>query len=178
MDFDLILVDSSRKIADLTVEQIGNNQKIFTELYDYTMLQKKQFAMRSSRVFALLAEKYPSLMIPFFEKIVFNLETLTDESVKRNFIWILRKYYWHKNENILGKLIDTCFKFLISEKEAISVRAHSLEILHKIAKKEPAIIPELLSTLEFVSINASSGLKSCCKKVYKSLNNKNVYNNF
>lgn len=170
MDFDLIFVDSSREIADLTVDEIGNNPKVFAELYDYTMLQKKQFAMRSSRAVALLAEKYPSLISPYFEKIVFNLETLKDESVKRNFIWILRIYYWHENENILGKLIDTCFKFLMSEKEAISVRAHSLAILHQIAKKEPAIIPELLSTIEFVSINASSGLAHCCNKVYKSLN--------
>ncbi|OFX16394.1 MAG: hypothetical protein A2033_18620 [Bacteroidetes bacterium GWA2_31_9] len=169
-DFDILFIDSSRELADLAVEQIGNNPKVFAELYDYTMLQKKQFAMRSSRVVALLAEKYPTLINPYFEKIIFSLETLKDESVKRNFVWILRIYSWHDDENLLGKLIDTCFKFLLSEKEAIAVRAHSLAILHKIAKKEHGIIPELLSTIEFVSINASSGLAHCCNNVYKSLN--------
>lgn len=168
-DFDTLFVDSSRELADLAVEQIGNNQLAFAELLDYTMLQKKQLAMRSSRVVALLAEKYPDLIKPYFDKIIFSLENLKDNSVKRNFVWILRIYSWHDDENLLGKLIDTCFKFLLSEKEEIAVRAHSLAILHNIAKKEKDIIPELLSTIEFVSINASSGLANCCKKVYKSL---------
>lgn len=168
-DFDTLFVDSSRELADLAVEQIGNNQLAFAELLDFTMLQKKQFAMRSSRVVALLAEKYPDLIKPYFDKIIFSLENLKDNSVKRNFVWILRIYSWHDDENLLGKLIDTCFKFLISEKEEIAVRAHSLAILHNIAKKEKDIIPELLSTIEFVSTNASSGLANCCRKVYKSL---------
>jgi hypothetical protein len=169
LDFDSILTDSSRMLADILVAEIGNDSAKFKELYHYTMLQKKQFSMRSSRVFSLLAYKYPELITPYLQEMIMNLTSIKDYSVKRNFMQILLKYYWSENEECMGRLVDVCFKFMINETEPIAVRAYSMEILHRISKKIPEIKPELISTIEYIYPNLSGGLKSLSKKILRSI---------
>lgn len=167
MDFKERLTDTSRHLADVLVTEIDRDEALYRKLYEFIIKQEKIYAMRASRVFSLLAMKYPSLIHPYFKDIVDILPNLKDYSVKRNFLQFLRKYYWHRDEEILGKLIDVCFKFCISDNEPIAVRAFALDILFKISKKEPLIKPELISTLEIISLNDSTTLQHQANKLLK-----------
>jgi hypothetical protein len=173
VNFDDILTDSSRKLADLVAEEIGDNSNAFKQLYDYTMLQKKQYAMRSSRVVSILAYRYPKLIEPYFHEMIIGLESLKDTSVKRNFLQIFIRYYWHENEETEGRLVNLCFDLYQKPTEPIAVRAYSLEILYRISKKIPEIKPELLSVLELAINELSGGLRGQATKIMKLLiNNK------
>jgi len=167
MNFEAQLVDSSRLIADLVTENVGNNPSHFNELMELSFGAKHKISMRASRVAVFCVQKFPYLIEPYLDKIIFSLPD--DESVRKNFMKILAETNLKFNEDQLGILFDTCFEILLNDKSTVANKIYSMEILYKISEIEPDLKIELISAIEDQIPKGSSGVKLFGRKLLKKL---------
>ena len=63
--------------------------------------------------------------------------------------------------------MEICFDYMASPKEAVAVKAFSLSVLGRLAKKYPEIIPEITLLIEQQINHQSAAFKSKAKKFMK-----------
>ena len=63
--------------------------------------------------------------------------------------------------------MEICFKYLESSDEAVAIKAFSLTVLGKLAKKYPEIIPEIKLMIEEQLPHQSAAFKSRAKAFMK-----------
>ena len=168
-DYESKLVDSSRRIADLVVADIGNNPGKFAEVMDIALRDEYPLSMRAARVIALCIENNPGLIVPHQQKIVDAFENLSVEGVKRSFLKIFAEIPVEINEELIGILTDRSFNWLVDEKEAIAIRYYAIDILLKVVKIYPEIKGELTDALNYIRENDSTALQTKSKKVINYL---------
>lgn len=169
-DFSSILTDSSRSLMDYTAAMVGDNAAMFRQLLDLAYQQKAPLCMRAARVADACCERNPELIRPHLANMVRNLPELKDMAVKRVFMHILIRHPWVNDEKAMCKLMDTLFRWIRDDTQAISVRAYSLVILENLAK----IMPDLKREISLVLEEAlpywdSPGLQNMGKKTIKRL---------
>ena len=164
-----ILVDSSRIIADMAVELVGNDPEKFNAAFELTAAQKPKYSMRAGRVVDLVSRRYPELIKPYLCRIISELPRVTNESVKRCFLKIIVDNPYNKQDDNLAVLMNCCFDWLADGKQSIATRAYSMMILYNISSLEPEIKNELLMVIEAQMPTASTGLKSIGRRLMKNL---------
>ena len=148
INFPSILTDSSRSLMDYTAAMVGDDARLFKELMDIAYQQKSPLCMRTARVADLCCERNPYLIRPYLTDLVKNLPGLKDVSVKRIFMHILVRHSWVEDDEAMGKLVDTLFKWLMDDAQAIAIKAYSMVILENITKVLPDLKMELILVLE------------------------------
>jgi hypothetical protein len=170
-DFIRGLFDSGRATADLAVEAIANNPQRFRNLIDLSFSQPYPIGMRTARVVEIFCEKNPEFIIPFLDEIIEKIASSKIDGVKRSYLKIINDHTGPEVLSEPGPLVHLCFDWLLSPKEAIAVRYHSMGILYKLAVKIPELKPELRTVLEFLmeESGTSAGLMSTCRKILPRL---------
>ena len=168
-DYESKLVDSSRVVADILVQDIGNDPKHFGEMMDIAFRDEYPVSMRATRIVALVNEIHPELFYPYFRKIISRLCHLKTEGVRRELLKALCNSPYPFNDDQMGILADLAFTWLPDPKEAISIRYYSIEIILKISKKYPELLIELKTLLNELLRDSSSGLKAKSKIVLNYL---------
>ncbi len=101
-----------------------------------------------------------------FEKLINNLgKPDRHDSMKRNTVRLLQQI--EIPEKLEGVVMEICFNYVESPKEAVAIKAFSLTILSKLAKKYPEIIPEIKLLIEEQLTHQSAAFKSRAKKFLK-----------
>ena len=99
--------------------------------------------------------------------------TITDAEVR----FILRyysKYRLPRHEEREGKLLDYCFKVLMTPSEAVAPRVYSMSIIHKLVLRYPELAHELAESIEMVLENGSAGMKNRGQKILKDLQKRDL----
>jgi hypothetical protein len=148
IDFHSVLSDSSRSLIDYTAAMIGDDTALFSEVLDLAYQQKSPRCQRAARVADVCCEKNPELIRPYLVKIVRDLPGLKDVAVKRVFMHILIRHSWVDDEEAMGILVDTLFKWLMDDTQAVAIKAYSIMILEKITKILPDLRGEMILVLE------------------------------
>ncbi len=171
MNFEDQLVDSSRIIADMVAGNVGDNEEHFKALMELSFSGKPKIAMRASRVATLCVEKYPFLIEPYLDKIIYSLPD--DESIRKNFLKVLAETDLKFTEDQLGYLFDNCFEMLINDRSSIATKVYCMQVLYNISEVEPDLKIELISAIEEQVPKGSSGVKyfgrAILKKLYKEV---------
>lgn len=167
MDFESQLVDSSRLIAEIVAENVGDNPEHFKKLMELSFGGKEKLSMRASRAVTFCVQKYPRLIDPYVNQIIHMLPE--DESVRKNFMKILAEMPLEFNEEQLGILVETCFEMLLNDKSSIANKAYSMELLYKISEIEPDLKTELIAAIEEQIPTGSSGVKLIGRRLLKKL---------
>jgi hypothetical protein len=111
---------------------------------------------------------YPDLVKPYFRKFI---EQLHDEdahvAAKRNIVRLLQ--FVEIPKRYQGKLMDSCFRYIIDPEEAIAVKAFSLTILDKLSNTYPEILPEIKSIIEARWEFETPAFRSRAKKILSKL---------
>jgi len=103
-----------------------------------------------------------------FKKLVSNLKKPNlHDAVKRNTVRMLQSV--SIPEKYEGEIMEICFKYIESPKEAVAVKAFSLAILEKLAKKYPEIIPEVKLLIEDQMPHQTAAFKTRSKKFLKAV---------
>lgn len=168
-----ILFDSSRRTADVAVSITGDNPLIFRQFLDLTLEDTYPFSMRAARVVCLAARKHPGLIRPHLPFIASNLGSYKTDGVKRCLALILSELSCDFDDETWGKLINTCFEWLMSPDEKVAQKAYAMVILHKSTSLFPELIPELIASIEEQMPRSSVGFRSLGKKILKKLIKKN-----
>lgn len=170
IDLESILSDSSRSLADYVTATVGNDPQLFTRLYDLSMQQKRQVSMRAARVMDFACERHPELIRPFLKKIIRDLPGLKDDSVKRIFMHILIRHSWVEEERLMGRMVDTLFRWLQDEAQPIAIKAYAMVILENITLLHPDLKNELALVIEeALPYWTSAGLQVQGKRTIRNL---------
>ncbi|MBI5217329.1 MAG: hypothetical protein HY958_00165 [Bacteroidia bacterium] len=169
MDFQELLVDSSRLIADIAEKQICDNPQFFGPLLRFAMQDKDEYSMRAARVVEMAVGKKPKLIKPFLGEVIEKLPRFKVDGVKRSLLKIFTEYLDIVNEDQLGYLVDCCFNFLKDRYEPVAVKYYSIKILYDVSNREPDLKHELILTLETLSETEKKSIIHESKRVLKRL---------
>jgi hypothetical protein len=168
-DYESKLVDSSRTIADILTAEIADNQNKFDEMYEIALRNTYPNSMRAARIITFCVLKHQKLILPHMNTMLDSIEMTKIDGVKRSFLKILIEIPLSMDEDFQGRLADIIFTLAANNKEAIAVRAFSIDILLRIRELFPELNSELIPLLENIMDDSSVGLRSKCKKILKQL---------
>ena len=113
-------------------------------------------------------EAHPDLINDHYEALIKKLqEPGIHDAVKRNSTRLLQ--HVTIPEDWQGPVMNICFDYVSSPKEAIAVKAFSITVLANMAQHYPEIIPELKWVIDDQLENQSPAFKSRAKQLYKKL---------
>jgi hypothetical protein len=119
-------------------------------------------------VLDLVSEEKPELIAPYLEEIIDLLPQFRHDGLKRHSMRILARSPL-PDERRLGKLIQICFDWLLSPKEAEAAKIYCMEILFRITRIEPDLKKELADSIEWRMNEETSGFKNHGQKLINKL---------
>jgi len=165
---EAILKEHSKAQAILIRDYIGGNQELFDELMTHFYSNEYRVTQRAAWIMTHCVDKYPFLINPHLEGLVANLEQpKLHDAVKRNTVRLLQGV--DLPEELMGRVVDICFKFLLDLKEPAAIRIFSMQVLYNICTKEPELADELRIVIEEFMPHGTAGFRSRGKKILKGL---------
>jgi hypothetical protein len=155
---DYLLYDLSKSHTDRLAAKAANEPQIISELWDIAISDAEPENWRAAWVMKSIWELQPALILPWHTKMISVLPTLTKDGVKREFLKIISETSLPDDDELLGVLLETCFRYLAAPAEPIAIKIHSINILQQISQRIPDIIPELCTTIEVAMQEGSAGI--------------------
>jgi len=163
MDLAGILKEKQSTVnRDLIVNYVGSSPARMDELMKLFFSKDLRVCQNASWPMTHIGDKYPKLILPYFEEMLHKLKTPQHDAVLRNTLRI-----WQQMdipEKYEGTVYELCFKFLANYDRPPAVRAFSIGILSNLADKFPDLKSELIDLLEEVYPHGTPGLKNKAKK--------------
>ena len=157
-----ILKEHSRKQCDKIVNWVGDDAKKFNELFHLFLHSEYRVTQRAAWPLSYCAIVHPYFMKHHFQELLDNLKKPDLHNlIKRNTVRLLQEVVIP--EKYEGDVMETCFKYLESPDEAVAIKAFSLTVLQRIAKKYPEIIPEIKLIVEEHLPHQGAAFKSRAK---------------
>lgn len=160
----------SRKEAEWLADAAIEKSAVFSSLLDYSFSDDARLAFRASWTLTKVCDRYPDLIYPHLDAIVEKLGKLNNESTLRSFLRIISL---SDIEKISGRnhgiLADLCFSLLRSGFSAIAIKAHSMEILYRLAGKYPELRHELRVSINMIQPEGSAGILARGRQILKKL---------
>jgi len=162
-----ILEEHSKEHCNKIVQWIGNSQEKFNALFHLFLNGEYWVTQRAAWPLSYCVIKHPDLMKNNCEKLINKLKKSNlHDSIKRNTVRLLQAVQIPGKYE--GAVMEICFEYLESPDEAVAIKAFSLMVLGKIAKKYPEIIPEIKLLIEEQLPHQSATFKSRAKLFMKS----------
>jgi len=164
---ETILKEHSKEQCNKIVQWVGNNEERFNELFHLFLNSEYRITQRAAWPLSNSAIAHPEFMKGNFGKLLSNLKKANlHNSIKRNTVRLLDTIEIPVKYE--GRIMEICFTYLESPGEAVAVKAFSIGILGKLAKKYPEIIPEIKLMIEEQLPHQSAAFKSRSKAFMKS----------
>ncbi|MFY9150536.1 MAG: hypothetical protein WAO52_00850 [Prolixibacteraceae bacterium] len=113
-------------------------------------------------------EKHPELVIPYWPKLISFLFQTNDPSKKRHLLKLIGLH--DIPEENMALLLNFCTDIFTSSTEPVAVRVHAMQILFRIALKEPDYAGELIELIKHeIEFHGSAGISSRGKKLLHKL---------
>ena len=162
-----ILKEHSKAQCNKIVDWVGSDVNRFNELFYLFLHDEYRVTQRAAWPVSYCAIAHPQFMKGNYEKLLNNLKKPgLHDSIKRNTVRLLQAI------DIPGKyegaVLQICFKYLESPGEAVAIKAFSLTVLGKLARKYPEIIPEIKLLVEEQLPHQSAAFNSRAKLFLKS----------
>ena len=162
-----ILKEHSKKQCNKIVQWVDSNQERFNELFHLFLTDEYRITQRAAWPLSYCAIAHPKLMKANFEKLLNNLKKPNlHDSIKRNTVRLLEAVDIPPKYE--GAVMEICFVYLESQHEPVAVKAFSISILGKLAKKYPEIIPEIKLLIEEQLPHQTAAFKSRANQFTKS----------
>lgn len=149
------------------VSWIGKNEKKLEALMQCFFSKDLRLCQRSSWAILFISQVNPSMMLPYSEKMIRNLDDPLHDAVIRNTIRIFEDL--PIPESIEGELLEKCFAYINNPKLATAIRAFAVTVSAKIVLKYPELKEELIATLEDHMPYGLPSFKFRAKKIIKQL---------
>lgn len=159
-----LLKEHSRKQCNRIVRYIGHDKIKFGILMKLFFSGKYRVTQRAAWPMSYCVEANPSLIIPYYKKLILFLNRKdVHPAVARNILRLLQKVEIPKRWQ--GEIMNSCFQFIENPKEAISIKVFSITVLGNLAKDYPEILPELRVIIESRWDMESPAFRSRAKKI-------------
>ncbi|MEM7552405.1 MAG: hypothetical protein AAF363_22165 [Bacteroidota bacterium] len=165
-----LLKEPSNLQATKVAEYIGDDAVRFEKLLKLFTGNEYRLCQRSAWVLSKCYDLNPKLVEPFVPRLIENLKSHDlHDAVKRNTVRVLQ--FMPIPEESELTLMDVCFRYLSTVKEAVAIKVFSMTVLAKLAKKYPDIKNELIPLIEDQLPHGTAGIRSRGKKVLAQLKN-------
>lgn len=165
---DEILKEHSKRQAHKIAAWVGSDEDRFEELLEFVLKDEPIVSQRAAYAFGVVADLQPQLMQKHLEVLIETLkQPKLHDAVKRNIVRMLQEV--HIPDDLLGTVTDVCFGYLASGVEPIAIKAFSMTVLLKVARRYPDIKNELKMLIEHQLIDASPATLNRGQKVLKEL---------
>jgi len=162
-----ILKEHSKEQCNKIVNWVGSDKKKFNELFHLFLHSEYRVTQRAAWPLSYCAIAHPHFMENNYEELIGNLKKANlHDSIKRNTVRLLQSA--DIPEKYEGPIMEICFKYLESPGEAVAIKAFSLSVLGKFAKKYPEIVPEIKLIIEEQLPHQSAAFKSRVKTFLKA----------
>ncbi len=159
-----ILKEHTKANCQKIIDWVGNDISRFNQLFNLFINDEYRVTQRAAWPMSYCVITHPELMKNNFQKLIKNLEKQgIHDSIKRNTVRLLQ----HINipSKYEGPVLQLCFQYVESPDEAVAIKAFSLTILGNLAKKYPAIIPEIKLLIENQWPHQTAAFKQRAKKL-------------
>lgn len=113
-------------------------------------------------------EKYPELVIPYLPQMIDFVLTTRNAGKKRHLLKLISLNELPKDR--MAELLNFSIETFTSPAEPIAVRAHAMQALYNIARKEPDLGPELIELIrQEMEYHGSAGIKARGRKIIQKL---------
>lgn len=165
---DRLQFSSSRTEQVLLRNNILAAPDLFEDLMTVYFFGPSRLAQRAAGLICLCLEKNPKLLSPYLPPLLARLrEELVPDSVKRNTIRILQ--FIQIPEAFEEEVMNLCFGYLLSSKEAVAIRVFSMTVLCNLSEKYPEIRNELRILIEDELPFEKAAFVSRGKKILRTL---------
>ena len=142
-----ISAGNSKEMCMRIVEWVGNAQDRFDELIELFFTAESRIMQRAAWPVSYCVMAHPGLICTHFGRLVANLRRPgLHNAIKRNTIRLLQST--EIPEPYQGEIMDICFQYITSPKEAAAVKAFSLTVLGNLSRVYPDIVPEIKLVIE------------------------------
>ena len=150
------------------LEQIQQKPNILPELISSFLKGPSAVTQKASWIINYCAEKDYQLISPYLPLMIEKLkESNISDAVKRNTIRLLQ--FIEVQEELEGEVMNICFDFLSSRKEAVAIKAFSLTVLARLCQKYPEVRNELKILVEDLLPLEKPAFAARARKVMKSI---------
>lgn len=158
----------SKSNAIKVANYIGCDAKLFKQLVAIILENDIKIAPQAAWTLSCCVKQCPDIIYTQLEKLIDNLDKKNlHDAVKRNTVLVMQ--YIAIPEALQGKVANTCFRYLSSNKEAIAVRAFSMTVLYNICIQQPELKNELKLIVKEQMRNGEPAIVSRGKKVLNAL---------
>lgn len=166
-----LLSEANREVIEILVTETGKNSHRFEELVILMEEERSPVSWRASWVAYHAYAKFPWLAKPYLQRFLKLLLITKIDGTKRSLLKILYDFSNDLSEDEFGQLADLAFTWAEDPKQAIAVKAFSIDILLKVIDVYPEAKPEVIGILESIIPDGSRGLKNKCLKTLKQIKN-------
>ena len=161
-----LLKEHSKEQCHKIVEWIGKDAKKFKQLFNLFINGEYRITQRAAWPLSISVIAHPELMKGNYTKLISNLKNPhLHDAIKRNTIRLLQHVPIPEEQE--GSIMEVCFQYLESPDEAVAVKAFSLTVLGRLAKKYPEIVPEIKLLIEEQLPHQTAAFKSRAKLFLK-----------
>ena len=169
MDLEqLILADRSKSKIMHIAKMIGNDTKLFAQLWHIIMTGEKPLPQRAAWLLDYCIQDHPDLLAAYYEDAITllknkNLHNAIHRSIAKSLsqTTIPEKYH--------GELFSLCMDLLLSPNTKIAIKAHCMQIAFQIAKPYKELREELRLVIEELLPSGSPGIQSRGKRILSAL---------
>jgi hypothetical protein len=171
---DSILAEHSKANCNRIVKWIGSDQLRFDALFALFLHDEPVVMQRAAWPMSNSVIAHPQLVHKHFAKLLSNLtKPHLHTAIKRNTLRLLEDVDIPKRYH--GKLMNTCFNYILTPDEKPAVKASALSILQKLSFLYPGIKAELTTIIRDRWEFESAAFRSRAKKIlHQSLSGKVV----
>lgn len=163
-----LLLESSKANANLIANYCINNLSNLTELISIFYTEKEPLPQKASWVLATINEKQSDLLNKHLNKFIERLPSFSSNTIKRNILHILSS---HKiPQNLQGKLVDTCFKYMLNTDETVAVKLYAMQCIANISIEHPELKEELKAVITDQLPKTTAAFHARAKMVLKKYN--------
>lgn len=164
---DILNTAHSKKNSDYIINCVLNDDTKIVELMECFFSKDLRLCQRASYAVGMISGKKGELLQRYMPLMIRSLDKSLHNALTRNIVRVWQNMDIH--DDFASEIFERCFNYINDSKEAIAVRAFSIEVCLKICKKFPELKFELIEILPLHYENGSPGLKHKIKKAIKEL---------
>ena len=157
--------EHSRSNTNKITKAIGGDPNEFKKIVEIIYSGNPPLPQRASWLLATVSEKHPELITPYVSTFIETISDFKIDGIKRNMMHALVGQTIPKK--LQGKLIDSCFEFILSPKEAVALKVHSIQVIADLSKIYPELKVELKAAIEDQLPKSSSAFSARARSIFK-----------
>jgi len=159
---DLLLKGNSRSYTDFVADIVTKRPELIADLWDIYLSLEEPVSRRAAWIIDTASEDKPEWVSPYLNSLILKLPLMQHDGLKRHALRMISRMPF--TEGSEGSLMNITFDWLLSATESVAVKMYSIQILYRLAEKEPDILQELYDTIEFQIADGTPGFKNIGSK--------------